>query len=499
MVFTFSFLIINRVNAQTHVVKALGGSGDDRANSIIAVSNGGYIIAGSTTSFESSNMDALLTRFDAGWNYAGATMLDLKANGDRPVQLIQTEDMGFAMAGQTWDYGENHWDFMLSKFDAGFNHQWSRTIAGDNINSYDAYALVQTADGGYALAGTAHTGFGEVFVTRLNVAGYHEWTRAIYGTLSSAWTTTLIQTSDNGFAMAANNSATGGSDVMLIKLDSAGDFQWAKIMEGNDSDYVNAIVETGEGDLVIAGNTNSFDIGLMDMYISRYNNLGAHIWTKIFGGYGADYANCMIHTSDDGFLISGYTTSLGAAAYDILLVKVDASGSHQWSRIIGGADRDIPVDAIQTSDGGYAVVGYTESYGSGSWDMILIKLDADGNCCLGEFTSPLFESVFPDHQYVTPEVDSIIPIINTPTATIAQPEPVIDLVCLGPYMCGDVNGDRNVNILDITYLISYLYKSGPPPDPMEAADVNNDGAVNILDITYLISFPYKEGPDPVCP
>lgn len=67
-----------------------------------------------------------------------------------------------------------------------------------------------------------------------------------------------------------------------------------------------------------------------------------------------------------------------------------------------------------------------------------------------------------------------------------------------PYICGDANGDEIVNILDITYTISFLYKGGPAPDPYEAADVNDDATVNILDITYLINHLYKGGPAPVC-
>jgi hypothetical protein len=66
------------------------------------------------------------------------------------------------------------------------------------------------------------------------------------------------------------------------------------------------------------------------------------------------------------------------------------------------------------------------------------------------------------------------------------------------FVCGDVNNSDNVNILDITYLISYLYKGGPPPDPMESADVNSSGNVNLLDITYLIAYLYKDGPAPDC-
>jgi len=66
-------------------------------------------------------------------------------------------------------------------------------------------------------------------------------------------------------------------------------------------------------------------------------------------------------------------------------------------------------------------------------------------------------------------------------------------------ICGDVNDDGNVNIFDITYLISYLYLSGPAPQLLESADVNNDESVNIFDITYLISYLYLDGPEPNCP
>jgi len=67
------------------------------------------------------------------------------------------------------------------------------------------------------------------------------------------------------------------------------------------------------------------------------------------------------------------------------------------------------------------------------------------------------------------------------------------------FLCGDVDGDKSINILDITFLIDYIYKSGPMPDPVEAADVNSSGGVNLLDITYLINFLYKSGPEPDCP
>jgi outer membrane protein assembly factor BamB len=68
-----------------------------------------------------------------------------------------------------------------------------------------------------------------------------------------------------------------------------------------------------------------------------------------------------------------------------------------------------------------------------------------------------------------------------------------------PYECGDANGDNNINILDITFLIANLYQGGPDPDPIEAGDANGNGTINILDITYLIAYLYQGGPDPMCP
>nr|MBN2278071.1 VCBS repeat-containing protein [candidate division Zixibacteria bacterium] len=96
--------------------------------------------------------------------------------------------------------------------------------------------------------------------------------------------------------------------------------------------------------------------------------------------------------------------------------------------------------------------------------------------------------------------------INWPTTaqsitvkTNVNANQVITVYEVASYVCGDANGGGSVNILDVTYLINYLYKSGPAPEPQEAGDANGNGAVNILDVTYLISYLYKSGPEPICP
>ena len=65
-------------------------------------------------------------------------------------------------------------------------------------------------------------------------------------------------------------------------------------------------------------------------------------------------------------------------------------------------------------------------------------------------------------------------------------------------MCGDANGTGNVNIADFVYLVSYLFKPGPEPDPLYCGNANGDGNVNIADIVYLVAYLFKHGPMPNC-
>ena len=77
--------------------------------------------------------------------------------------------------------------------------------------------------------------------------------------------------------------------------------------------------------------------------------------------------------------------------------------------------------------------------------------------------------------------------------------PVIRTITGPAYTCGDINDDGNINILDVSFLVNYLYRGGPIPDPIERADVNDSGSPNILDIMYLVRYLYKGGPAPNCP
>jgi hypothetical protein len=115
--------------------------------------------------------------------------------------------------------------------------------------------------------------------------------------------------------------------------------------------------------------------------LSRFLGLtGQQGWNRTYGGTNGDQAYALVQTADGGYALAGYTNSFGAGGYDFWLVKTDASGTVQWNRTYGGSnENDFVTVLMQTVDGGYALAGDTYSFGVGNADAWLVKTDASGN------------------------------------------------------------------------------------------------------------------------
>jgi hypothetical protein len=105
----------------------------------------------------------------------------------------------------------------------------------------------------------------------------------------------------------------------------------------------------------------------------------AAMWTHTYGGANYDVGESVVETSDGGYAIAGYTASYGTGSDDVWLVKTDANGSAQWNQTYGGINFDDGYSLVETSDGGYAIAGCTSSFGAGDWDFWLVKTNASGN------------------------------------------------------------------------------------------------------------------------
>jgi len=171
------------------------------------------------------------------------------------------------------------------------------------------------------------------------------------------------------------------SAVCLTSV-AAAQTSWWKTYGGAQTDEGRCVQQTTDGGYVIAGFTHSFGPGTPDssnVYLVRTDASGDTLWTRVYGGTGRDEGYSVQQTTDGGYVIAGYTNSFGTGNGDVYLVKTNASGDTLWTRTFGGTDYDEGASVQQTADGGYIVAGRTYSFGAGSDDVYLIKTNAQGD------------------------------------------------------------------------------------------------------------------------
>ncbi|PCH69498.1 MAG: hypothetical protein COC01_01200, partial [Bacteroidetes bacterium] len=144
-------------------------------------------------------------------------------------------------------------------------------------------------------------------------------------------------------------------------------------------DHANAVQQTSDKGYIIVGTTSSFGTGFEDVYLVKTDSVGEVLWSKTYGGNLADAGSVVQITEDGGFIIVGYTESFGSGGRDVYLIKTNAVGDTVWTRAYGGDSLDYGVSVRQTKDKGYVLIGTTHSFGNGSGEMYVIKTDSLGD------------------------------------------------------------------------------------------------------------------------
>jgi len=278
---------------------------------------------------------------------------------------------------------------------------WSRTFGGGGSDV--CRSLVQTADGGYALAGYSFSfgdGSADFYLERTEENAHTLWSRA-YGGGNWELCTSLIQTADNGFALAGQiyYLEVQDWDFYLVRTDENGDTLWSRTYSGQNEDDCWSLVQTADGGYALAGWTNSFGAGDQDFYLARTDENGDSLWSRTYGGQYTDWCSSLVQTADGGFALAGYTESFGAGEEDFWLVRTDENGDSLWSRAYGGEGDDECHSLIQTANGGYALAGSTSSFGSGNSDFWLVRLGPENSVPNdGNMTPLLFglDGVYPN-------------------------------------------------------------------------------------------------------
>ena len=197
-------------------------------------------------------------------------------------------------------------------------------------------------------------------------------------------TGSVAQTSDGGYVLGGSATLPSAfySSFYVAKTDSFGQIQWSKSFSYGSYDGNNSIAEilqTSDGGYIVLGNTTSTGANGADVYLAKLDPNGQVVWQKTYGGQRDDNATSIVKTAT-GYMIVGSTMSYGDGSADIYVIRVDDAGNEIWHRNYGGAGGDTGSQIISTKDGNFVIVGSTSSFGArGASDIYVFKIDGSGN------------------------------------------------------------------------------------------------------------------------
>ncbi len=369
-----------------------GGENRDQGISVQQTTDSGYIIAGYTESFGAGAADVWLIKTDANgneeWNrtFGGA-------GGDYGDSILQITDGGYIISGVKGSYGTENDDVWLIKVDINGNEEWNKTFGGEYRET--CKTIQKTSNGGYIISGSTKSygnGDFDIWLIKVDANGNEEWNRT-FGGMESDTGNSVQQTTNGGYILTGItwSFGAGAADVWLIKTDVNGNEEWNKTFGGSEEDHGSAVLQTIDDGFIIAGLTGSYGAGNYDTWLIKTDENGMKEWDKTFGSENYEDSYSIQQTLERGFIITGQKGIYGAEVSDALLIKTDANGNKEWEKTFGGVGQDISCFVQQTTDDGYILTGCTNSYGAGDYDVWLIKISCE---CT---TSP--ETVYVDGNY----------------------------------------------------------------------------------------------------
>ena len=394
-------------------------SAKDRPNSIRQTTDGGYIVAG----FSSSNdgefsgnrggRDALVVKLNAKGEMVWQKSLG-GAEDDEANCVQQTQDGGYIVAGASksgdGDLIQNQGDYdgWVVKLNSEGEMLWQKSFGGSKLDVINS--IQETADGGYIFAGATSSNDGDVlgshgrldmWIVKLDANGEIVWQR-LFGGSENDEARSIQQTTDGGYIAAGytkskngdvvrSNEKLGSLDCWVIKLDAKGNILWQSVLGGSGEEFINAIQQTADGGYIAAGNSNSNDgditvnYGENDYWIVKLNIKGDIVWQKPMGGPTYDYCTDIRQTKDGGYIVAGAAISIiinegvlgsGNVFSGCWIVKLDTDGNILWEK---GLESATPNSIEQSTDGGY-IIAHNRMYDFRKYDNFwIVKLEPETN------------------------------------------------------------------------------------------------------------------------
>ena len=452
----------------------------DEGKFVTQTSDGGYFTVGEIHRWNSEDNDFWLTQFNSDGTINWAKKVDVTGTDSNVESVAQTSDGGYILTGDTGLVIPN---LLLIKFASDGTEDWSITYGGAS-NDYGK-SVMQTYDGGYIVVGHTYSfssGLSDLWLIKFDSLGNIEagWPKKLPGG-NYEYGLSVDQTDDDGDGLqddgyivtgARWTGSAGNADVWVIKFNSDGTINWNKIIGGGQREYGFSVEQSDDdGDglqddgYIVVGFTESYGAGGSDLWLIKLFSDGSIDWNKTIGGSEDDGGATVVQTSDRGYVVAGYTQSFGAAVADAWIIKLNNSGTVEWNNMTGEANWDDYGSVAQTSDGGYIAFGELEG------DMLLTKLDSTGNMedCT-EFISPVVtedDTHNPNISDVssTPTTPSPTPGSPSITVTIVSPDPTVTTICESTGINENIHwsiysywqdGDLNISYGDETTRTNYL-------------------------------------------
>jgi len=359
-----------------------------------------YLVAGDSASYTHGSSDFIVYKLDPTgkkvWrkNYGGDKW-------DAAFSLVKSLDGGFMVAGHSYSYvhgelggDDGDEDFLIYHLSPGGQKLWRKNLGG--MYGDAAHSIAAGSDGGFFVAGETKSyvhgpleSDRDLLLYKLDAAGNKLW-RKNFGGSADDYAESVLGVPGGGCVLVGvSASFTHGEedsqDALVYRLDADGNKLWRCNFGTPFDDYPKEVVATGDGGYVIVGGTRLSEYGDLDFMVFRIDASGNQLWRHTFGGGSSDFAESVDVTSDGGLIVGGRTYSYGHGEQDILVYRLTEDGRKLWRKDFGGDRVDACFSVIGTSDGGYLLSGYSYSYVHGApgcdTDILVYKLDADGNKC----------------------------------------------------------------------------------------------------------------------
>ena len=280
--------------------------------------------------------------------------------------------------------------------------EWDNRFGGDTADYL--YATIQTADGGYLAGGCSYSnasvkggksvnrkGASDMFVVKTAANGAKQWDLTIGGSNDDC-IRTIIKTTDGGYLLAGYSrsgaggdktlNTYGGYDYWIVKINSSGVKQWDKNYGGTSDDYIYCAQQTADNGFILGGISYSgrngvktcSNRGSSDYWIVKTDASGNKSWDTCFGGLSTEYLNSIVQTSDGGYALGGYSRSAKgfdksedtSGNYDYWIIKTNSTGGKIWDKDFGGTNYDEVMGISQLANGNLLVAGSSVSYANGT-------------------------------------------------------------------------------------------------------------------------------------